>query len=212
MWIWYCKFKNRYNDKFYVLHSLPQGKTRVRQTVWRADAITAHSPPHLWWDILPNNSNAGIQNDTVQATIFDDSYQQKLGPGLGCANLHLKYLGKQESLQSEECSELSSEPGKDMALVTMVLEPSKADLQCYGLCSTNSLIRVMSTRSVICLARICAPPPPHMTVEKLPAGCSHGSNYYKDNLHSKIGTVIFWRSSWRPRFVKPSDPWVEFEH
>lgn len=28
-----CKFENRYDDKFYVLLSLPQGKTRVRQTV-----------------------------------------------------------------------------------------------------------------------------------------------------------------------------------
>lgn len=28
-----CKFENRHNDKFYVLHSLPQGKTRARQTV-----------------------------------------------------------------------------------------------------------------------------------------------------------------------------------
>lgn len=135
-----CKFENRYDDKFYVVLSLPQGKTRVRQTVWRRDVIAAQSLPHLWWDILPNNGKVGLQNGTVQATIFDSSYQQKLGSGLGCTNSHLKYLGKQGSLQSEECSGLSSEPGKEHY---GMFDSSKADLQCRGLCSTSSLIRGM---------------------------------------------------------------------
>lgn len=187
-----------------VHHEERQGSDRAiwsLESVWRTDAPRSYHSPFSSTSLLGyfTKQQQGWNSKWYSAGYhLRWRYQQNLCRGLGCTSLHLKYQGKQGSFQPEERFELSSELGKDVALVAEVcLSEARQTRSVMDSAAPTLWVMWWNTWSVIGLA-----PPPYIKGTKLSADTGHGSNHCNDSLHSKILNM----------FLRSHGPLSESEH
>lgn len=150
-----------------VHHEERQGSDRAIwsfESVWRTDAPRSYHSPFSSTSLLGyfTKQQQGWDSKWYSAGYhLRWRYQQNLCRGLGCTSLHLKYQGKQGSFQPEECFELSSELGKDVALVAEVcLSEARQTRSVMDSAAPTLWVMWWNTWSVIGLAGI-SPTPLH---------------------------------------------------